>query len=419
MSDESLEYKVDKSLWRVDDFRSLSRDMGVIKSHIAKFHWWAENQPHLDMGWKGVRMLYGIDPMIPESVKADHFGMIYTLEEIAEKIPIDLESLEMELDLIRTAWMKYSRTIPIDEPKEVAVSDQQAIMPAFDEASFSTDPLTDDQRNYVRSRGFTLDMFEYQLYDEEQRNTEMRWFYERLVELKKVFDEPMAKTLARQAIIKELTLRRFDEALIRETITSPKFRVLNKDKQEMEESYSAQWAQIEEMCPYVKGSIGKVTTFGVFSDIIKGHQEFFANQDNTTVDGLLTNYEIQIEFRQSEQAGVRYRPGLIAAINEARAGLFDPSFQRTIPNSTCRALDLAFAKAMEYMNEKSGVKLTDLLKDGPEGEYPLINLAEAAEIGEIDLSEGEQKKEEHGDEPIIAPDESVEMDSMPDQNESR
>ncbi len=406
MNNPAVEYLVEGDPWRVDDFPSLESEMKVKREWLAKFHWWAQQQPHLVAGWQIVRMLFGIDPLIPDTVKADSFNRIYSLEEIAQTMKADTESVESELDLIRISWEKYARTIPIEPEPEKA--EAATIKPAIEALEISCSPLSEEEKNYIRFRGFSLDIFEYTAYDTQQRQMEIRWFHDRLVELRKVFDEPMAKTLARQAIIKELNLRRYDEVMMREVITSKVFNSTNTAKQEMETSYQSLWAQIEEMCPYIKGSAGKITTFGVFSDMVGAVREFHANKNNEKVDGLLTNYEIQIEMRQSDQAPVRYRPGLIAAVNEAKAGLFNPNFQRTITDRECRALDMGFQKAMEYLNEKDSVKLVNLLSDGKDGEYP--PLAKPIDLSEIDLEEDAKQQSDHEEENIVVPEESIQMD---------
>jgi hypothetical protein len=57
-------------------------------------------------------------------------------------------------------------------------------------------------------------------------------------------------------------------------------------------------------------------------------------------------------------------------------------------------LDLGFSKATEFLNEKNGVKLVDLTKDGADGEYPI-------------LAEAQSPDEE---EPIVVPEVSVKLE---------
>lgn len=397
MTAQTIEYQVSGKLWRVNQGKQFSDFFRLKDGQVGKLHFWGEGRTDLLAAWTVARMFFGIEPVIQdEKADIDLYGSSLSIDEIAEKRGCDAEEVKMELQAIGAAWKVFQRTIPVEAPAPVAAVINDFTPPAEQTSLQLTDaPLTAVQTDVLKFRGFSPKDFEMddKRRTDEQSNQELQALYGRIVELKKVFDEPMAKEVGRQALINEIFLRRIDQQLLRLATDSPKFAVLRETKQEVETTLLKQWAEVEKICPFIKGAINKMTAIGAFSDLARGYQEWTKDKTKQIIDGMFTAYEIQAEMWESEQLPPHYRPGWVAAIVEARAGLFDPNFRRSISNSKCKILDMAFQAAAKAYNERFNVKLPDLLRDGEQGEYPDIILADSSE-------QDDEPQEERGKENI-------------------
>jgi hypothetical protein len=85
---------------------------------------------------------------------------------------------------------------------------------------------------------------------------------------------------------------------------------------------------------------------------------------------------MQVEMRQSQQIPEpRYRLGLVAHVNAARAGLFDPNWRPMFTDRQLKKLDAGFKEALVRVGEDAGEGLPDLESDRPgEGEYEPIHV---------------------------------------------
>lgn len=206
--------------------------------------------------------------------------------------------------------------------------------------------------------------------DKSQENAEILWFADRLDQLRKAFDESMSSGLARMAVLNELYLRRIDDQLTLLAPDSDTFADLLKKKNSIEENYQSQWKQLEEICPFVKSINNRMSFNGTMGEIIQGYQKFKTNGDNSVLDGLFTAFELQVEMRSSIQAPEpRYRPGLVAAIQEAKASMFDPKWKRTVPDKVYRVMDETCKAIYAKMVESGEIFQPDLAGDGPTSEY--------------------------------------------------
>ena len=382
MTAQTIEYSISEKPWRVNQPGQFLQFFRLKNGEVGKFHFWAAGRPDLLAPWTIARMFFGIEPMIQsENADVDLYGSSLSVDEIADLRKCDAEEIKIELQALAMAWKVFQRTQPVEAPVRSLVPANDFTPPSDQKFDVPDAPLSPIQSDVLKYRGFFPSDFEVdgnKAWTEGLANREMQALYARLIELKKVFDEPMAKEVGRQALINEVLLRRVDQELLRMAPSSPKFAILRQTKQEIETTLLKQWAEVEKICPFVKGAINKMTAIGAFSDLGKGDMEWSRDKTHIVFDGLYTAYEMQAELRESEQLPSGYRPGWVAAVLEARAGLFDPNFRRTMKNSYCKILDMAFQAAAKAYNERWGIKLPDLLKEGPDGEYPRIILADPA-----------------------------------------
>jgi hypothetical protein len=387
----------DMEPWRVRQFAELASEISNLTGDdLADFHEFA-NTKH-PTAWLMCRMLYGISPVIPKSTVDSDYLKEFSRLEIETKLKVTAGQCDVQLARLSATWSQRPKTPVVKESLTVATAVKQEPVEVFTPPDTTDGILSDEQRARILEYGFSLEMFNVGGRSETQKLAEMMWFAGRLEELRKVFEEPMVKSTARMAVLNELQLRRADDRMSITEFGSKEFMALQDTKGQIETIYAKQWAQLEEMCPHAKAASTRVSVAGVVSDWIDGYAKFISNGDNSILDGLFTAFEIQVENRQSEQSEVRYRPGLIVAINDARQGLWDPTWKRSIPMAQLQVLDDSYRKAQKEFNEKHSVILPNLEADGPGGEYPdlVSGLADTplSEAIEIEDSPAAARKED-------------------------
>lgn len=408
--DDSLEYEIDGSFWRVNRPKLLFRLFPIDGSSTPAFHKWVQGRPDLAASWQVARMLFGIEPTVQdENADASLYTNALSIDDIAELRKCSVDEVKIELECLSAAWKVYCRTAPPVVQQQQPLAVQVEPVPVVVVPETPVGPLTGQQLDLLRYRGFSREDFTKmdKHRPTEKVDAEMQYLYGRLVELRKVFDEPMAKEFGRQALINEILLRRIDDALLGLEPSGQKFAILRETKGDIEATLIKQWAKIDEICPFVKGALNKQTAIGAISDLIKGEMEWGRDQTHHVFDGLFTLFEFQTEMRQSQQLGPSYRPGWVAAMLEARAGLYDPNFRRKMSNSKCQILDAAFQAANKAFNDKHNVKLPDLLLEGKGGDYPELILPEPPD----DESTMEIANRETVDSQLAETSEQVEMET--------
>jgi hypothetical protein len=394
---DTIEYDVGSDQWRVNNPAQFLSFFALTKPEVPKFQTWAMLRPDLAAAWQVCRMFFGIEPIFPspETADIDRYEDSMSIGEIAKARGCDEAEVQMEFQIIQTAWKVARKQLVMDDPSPAVDAKAQLeplrpsyTLPANHEPELPSGPLDRTQIEVLRYRGFYMSDFKGldEKRTEEESHREQQAFYNRVAELKRVFDEPMAKETARQALINEMLVRRIDSELLRMDVTKPKFSDLRATKKEIEETLLRQWSEIEKVCPFVKGAINKQTAVGAFSDLVRGLQELAIDGTHVLLDGIDTNYELQTLFHESEQLPMHYRFGWVVYILQARAGLFDPNWRNKIPMRILRILDAAFPAMAKIINEKCDVKLPDLVREGKEGEYADIVLSEPGEeptMGEL------------------------------------
>jgi hypothetical protein len=353
---------------------------GITEADLPLWHAFMVQRPE---PWRLVRMLHGINPVLPNLDGDTHVVRVFTRQEVLKDRGWKLPTFNEYLDSVVELWRSRPEARPPD-PAPVAVPEAtqgSTVDASAPEPATPADEPRDDMAT-IQAFGFSPAIFELEDRDEVQQQSEIRWFASRLRELKKMFDEPMATGLARQAIINEMLLRRCDDQMTRLSPRNKEFSAIQSTKIEIEKVYQDQWSQLEEICPFVKAITNKVSFSASLSDVIEGWKQYRANGRNDLVDGLHNFYGLQILMRASTQEPTpRYRPGWVLACLEARDGLFDPNFKRKLPNHLLAALDSGLAAAHAQLVEEGKIKLTDLELEGPAGEYPpLVDPAQDAEI---------------------------------------
>jgi hypothetical protein len=358
--------------WRIARWEAFTEKFGVPAELLPEFHAVASRIPN---HWDVIRHIYAFNPpfgddneiiVCPAETPAAYAKMKNRTDGAGT---CSVRDVKFIIEQVFQAWLKYLESKCAGA---IAAEPPPAPPPKTDkpaEAVAPTDAEADAQ--VIREVGFSMSFFEIPGRSVECQTDEIRWFASRLRELRKMFDEPMARTLARQALTNEVLMRRCDDEMLTLSPNQESFQTIHVTKKKIEDSYQDQWTKLEEICPYIKGIHQKVTVTGTMAEMIDAYRAYKANGDNTLIDGVFTAFGIQIETRASKQApDPNYRPGMVAAINEAKLAIWDPNFKRLLPDNVCKALDDGFRNAHKDMVDKGIIVLTDLEKEGPEGEWP-------------------------------------------------
>jgi hypothetical protein len=409
IDDEPIEYEIGPETWRVEEPVQLFRDFGIVPAQVVAFHRFAS--PH-QLLWRGIRLVYGINPI--DGVDEPYLDKM-TLEEAGLSLKEDLGAA---FEVLAMDWRRRSgprvKPLPhvIEPPKsepepvkqvppiEKLSSDSPAISPVKKGRPRKVEPeprtewvkstnrmemVLDDEgkRHAAIVQAFGFDPYLVNLGDREawQNVAELVWLSGRLEELRTVFEEPMAKTLARQAIQCEIQMRRCDDKLMTLAPDAETFWDLQETKIKIEEMYLKHWEAIEAACPTAKANEKRVKFTHTFTDIVRAYREYKENEKNELVDGLLTVYGIQVEnFVSAQDPACKYRPGLVAAVNEAKLGINDPNWRRRIPIGVLKIMDAGYAEAQRKLVESGTIRIVNLEAEGPSGEYPDLDFNEVAEI---------------------------------------
>jgi len=345
--------------WKVSRFLPLSADFGLTRKDLPAFH---NACATMQRAFEIVRLLYGICPVLVTVETDADYLRVWTRAEVGQKFGLTESQLREQVDICRAVWESSRPQEPTPEPQ--APKPKRKSVPTPTPAG----PPPAAGSPLLRY-GFPPSMFDLPKRDPEESSAERAWFESRLVELQKLFDEPAVSSLARQALLSELLLRRIDTQLCQEAVNSRAFSDLQATKSNTESQYQSMWKQITSVVPWASQVTNRITFAGVLSDAISAVADAKAKGDFRRLDGFYTAFEIQIQLRESVQQDIRYRPGQVAAINEAMRGIWDPAWRRSFSNAQLRLLDEGFKEAAKRVREESNIPLPDLEVDGPAGNY--------------------------------------------------
>lgn len=379
---KSHEFLVGQDPWRITDWEGCKAKFGMTEQlapHFVTFGRQFEPEAY----WLVVRMRFAINPVIPDPDVREEFMVPLKFKDIEKELGCDTAQVKSMIEEVWEAWGPFQDTINIDEDDEVDASGETLVTPSRSE-------ITPEMKDMLFTYGFSESIFDLResamRRTEDQRMAEVNWFMERISQMRVVFEHPTASAMARQVVLAEMQLRRLDDRLSEYDVESDRWDALSKKKKTLSDNIRAQWDQIQKFVPELGEHEKKVNLAGVLSDVIAGYQQWNANKDNTIIDGLHTAYELQVMTRQAAQFdGARHRPGFVAAVQEAKRGLWDPSFRRRIPDQACKLLDDSYASAMRQWQDAHPKQVVDLEKEGEGGEFPPIYQPKPDSEEEVEL----------------------------------
>ena len=410
-----FEIEINGEVFCVQDIEGLCAKLSIVASASQSLCTWASmrTEQDLQLGWILLRRLYGIGPAVPPvgALKDEDYSPA-CIEEVSARFSIPIDQIDRTIALLHKRWVQDMSTNPdaAEAPAPKRRGRQaKAPPPEVDEKRIPPLPVPDSSKvsdaemkeieAVVVHYGFTMETFSLAMREDDHRRVEARWFASRLIEIQKLFDDVSTKSLARQAVINEMHMRRIDDEMARLPPLNAKFWQYQDAKIKLEEIYSTQWAQIEKLNPTLRTQQTKRAFAGVISEIIEGIRDYQADPKNEMVDGVFTALELQVEMRSSKQQGgdVQYRPDIVIAINEARRCIWDPKFKRKLDDKHLKLIGFAFHEAVKAFTEKTGIKVPDLAAD--DGEHPPLYIPTPEQSSAASLTDE--------DAPIVPPETSI------------
>ena len=315
--------------------------------------------------WLIVRRLFGIAPLVS---RTDEDLSMLTREQICALLSIQPKELQAELEALRAQWMLAAPRSVQTQPE----GSETVTEPDSGELKFGHEIL--------EKHGFPDEMFAVSVFDPkkreetprrpEQNRLERDWFAKRVTEWDKMLCEPMAESIAREALLNELYLRRLQVEMTVLSPSSKRWQELLEAKKDIEVRREAQLERLSAMFPE-SSLAGKVSFRAVISELNQAHRDYYANGDRQLIDKIFTHAEVEVLLRQSvQQPEPQYRFGLNVAIVQAIHGLYDPNFRSRVKLGVFKKLDAGFRHAVNQVREE--------LRE------PLVNLEEGVEPGEGD-----------------------------------
>lgn len=343
------EYQVGGEAWRCARFDLLAAEFPVVPEQLALFHGVMAAQ---ERGWLILRRLFGLQPVLPPATLSPDDLRTWSRAELRAALGLRPQQLQQELDALRGQWLG------LVGPKEAPPA--AAAAPPPSSAAPKQDLFEPDAR-----------LLAYDLPVTFESRAEHDWFVKRVADYEKILQDRLARGLAVNALMMELSMRRLDCYLNNDALCHvgrEDWRAHTKLRQELDGNYQKQIEQIKKLCPWAGAVAGDYAFAGLMSDVTKAIQDYEARGDTRLVDGIFTATEILIECRRSVQAPApRYRAGLVLFANAAKAGLFDPRWESPFEPAALKKIDLAWQAACVAASEAE--RLPDLASDGSAGEF--------------------------------------------------
>lgn len=363
--------------WRIDRYTDFMRFFTLAEDMLPKFHHWADGNRDGMTGWTFAKLFYGLRPMFPDPNTDAKFLRSWSLQEIADEYMTDIDAVEKSMELLRSFWTQERAAYVAEKVKEEerlqAILEEPPRESEQQEIQLSAPIEPSKALDTCAKFGFPKEIFQLEGRSKDAQEVEINWMASRLTELERVFKEPMAAGLARQALLNEMHMRRADEKLATTPVESKKFWELQDTKLKLEGIYQKQMDRVAELVPGYKSATHRVQVQGLFSEIYSGYIDFIKNGRNDVIDGIFNAYEIQILMRTSQEhleAGIatRYSPAWVSAVNEAKRGLWDPKWRPKIEKTLLKKMQAGWDEVMAKITAHES--LPQLMRDDERGEYP-------------------------------------------------
>lgn len=341
------EYRAgDGVMWRAQDFDRLSADLGVVELELPEFH--ALLCP-LEREWNIVRMLYGIARLTGETNMLYFTG--HSREDVASRLSMSAGQIDAEIAAIQARWKR----------RQVGVRREETTIPV-------DAPLTEDRiKSLLEKNGFS-----------DVEGDDRAFVASRCIDLQHKLDDEEGRVLAREAIRAELSLATFGKILsqlnaelLKADTSATRREGIRKDiadftkqQTQVRSSYKELMTALESTQAQ-RGSVKEKVAFQkTLSIIMEAARDYVADEDNTLVDGVHTQAEIELLCTPRAPRPPQYRLDLVALIRDAvkEENLFNRDYvPPTMPRGLFRRFRAAIKKGLEALDPDEEVE--DLADD--------------------------------------------------------
>lgn len=349
-----LEYKPFSSTekWRVQLFELFQAEFALkppFDKAMARFQEVVETYPR---GWLIAKMLFGIIPMIiPANANVADYQP-KTREQVADQLGIEKENVQAEIDALRSLWQTAATKMQDESEEQAPKETLEFNEDIFHQLGFS-DAIFDVKRRDPESK-------EPVARTAEEKKTERNWFIKRVIDWRRMLEEPMATALVRQTLMNELYLRRLETEISMFMPGTDSFTKLQRTKKEIEETYQGQLDKLKDMFPEMNIS-GKTSFKACISNFKDAILEYRKDGSTRLIDRMRTASEIEVECRQSiQKPEPQYRWGMNVYHISAMAGLLDPDWRPDIPHRVLAKMDAAGRAAINAARDTMGEPMVDL-----------------------------------------------------------
>jgi hypothetical protein len=372
-----LEYRApDGAAWRCDRVAELFTDFNITGSDAqkhARLTEWHQVMSAVPVSWKMLRRWYRAAPL-SGSLTADDLRE-WTRAELAAALGFSESLLDAQLAETRDFWQR------VQMEKELAV---RLVEHAGEKALTEEDIV-----RLVKKHGFGS--VPVQLYPKVA---------ERVMEMSHLFDLPEGRMLAQSAIFQELMIITQQDKI-------------GKLMQGGDANLSKEYKELQSLQTTYEGTLDKLGATQdqnpnfrqrvAFNDcmgqVTKGMQAWYADGDNTIIDGIFTASEVQIQITPTTLRTAQYRPDLTLLIAEWKREFWNPNYgydaegaevktTGKLPREVMRKLLRGFEEGVRAQSAENGEALADM-DDSAGGET--LEMAEAALRAPVDESESQRE----------------------------
>lgn len=336
--------------WRIEQGEELLRTFGISVDDLPDWHSAIAPQ---DKGWRLVRLRFGLAPLLAGPSDAEYL-LPLSLEQIAEKLAMDVTAVHLEIDAVRAFWLRWKTA-------NRSVASGLAAAPGINEVERATEA---EREALLKFHGFS------DITDPEEK----LMAYSRIIDLKNKLEDEEGRTIARRAIRLELRLTRNDAIIAKlehqaadpatdaEVATSLRndikgYHDLSKDIGAQHLNLMVKMNATQEQNPTVQRKVAFVDCIG---QLIRGIQEYESRGDNTIIDGVFTAAEIKVQTRPMSLRPAQYRLDIVMITREAmkHENLWNPDYEPpAMERSMYRRMRKALRDALAAMEDDSGAVL--------------------------------------------------------------
>lgn len=325
--------------WQVEDWHSLIGEFGIKADELVSWHHAFSGSGRL---WEILRRIYQVAPLFGDELVDDDFR-IWTFAELAAKWAVPEKDLRTQHEGAVKFWRRQA--------EEVALAGKLAEQLSPGMPEFQSGPEVEDDK--------ISPLLEQFGFDNEKLAANRKFIAKRILELRPQLETAVYRESARQVILMELNMRRYETMLsIRQTALDKKLldaeQGKNVDLKDFEEQFRKTEKALTDLAETHRELLediggdqeeteGQLRTaidsFGYATDAMIA---YYAKGDRELLDGVFTAGELRFALTITDVRDFQqYRPDVVTLIRQALMpeNLWGGNASLTkLPREMCRKL---------------------------------------------------------------------------------